>query len=43
MNPFAGLRDDGTDPWTGKCVNECDADSDNTSNDNKAKDISMEE
>ena len=43
MNPFTGLRDDGTDPWTGKYVDEYDADSDNTINDDKSKTISMEE
>ena len=43
MNPFTGLRDDGTDPWTGKYVDEYDADSDNTINDDKSKTISIEE
>ena len=36
MNPFTGLRDDGTDPWTGKYVDKYNAHSDNASNDNKA-------
>ena len=43
MNPFAGLRDDGTDPWTGKHSDDYNVDSDDSSNNNKTKDISAEE